>query len=224
MAKRGNGVNFLLALLLGTALALVLGLILALGAFFSILAGIGGLIAGIFLFRGSTSKDDEYIEGVTGITREMHRRVLEEGREKLGKLRAASIRIEDRDIKRRADRIADLTAKMLENIRKDPKDLRPARPFLNYYLDTAMTIIRRYTEISSHTVRSREADEVIARVDRTMAALENAFEKQLAALLENDVMDLDTELTVLEKTIRMEGFGEVLEYEKDTEKGTKAEK
>ena len=216
MTNRRTGIRFILSLLIGTALALVLGLVLTIGVFFSILAGIGGLIAGLLIFRRASSEDRRYLEGVTGITREMHTRALNEGREKLGRLRAAAIRIEDRDIKGRADRIADLTAEMLENIRKDPKDLKPARPFLNYYLDTAMNILRRYTEISSQTVRSREAEEMTARVDRALAALETAYEKQLAALLDNDIMDLDTELTVLEKTIRMEGFGDTHEPETQT--------
>lgn len=128
MAKLGNGIKFILSLVIGTALALVLVFFVTVGVFFAILAGIGGLIAGLVIFRGTSGKD-EYLPGVSGITKEMHRRALEEDREKLGKHRAASIRIED--------------------IRKDPKDLKPSRPFLTYYPDTAMTIIHRYSEITS---------------------------------------------------------------------------
>lgn len=49
------------------------------GVFFAILAGIGGLIAGLVIFRGTSGKD-EYLPGVSGIPNEMHRRALEEGR------------------------------------------------------------------------------------------------------------------------------------------------
>lgn len=207
MGNRRNGLHLLFSILIGAALALLLGLVFRIGVFFSLLAGVGGLIAGLLIFRNTGSEEDEYLPGISGITKEMHRKELEAGRIKLAKLRACSIRIEDREIKGRADKICDLTVKMLENIRKDPKDLKPARPFLNYYLDTAITIVTRYTEISVHPARSRESDELLSRVGRTLAALETAFEKQLTVLLDNDLMDLDTELTVLETTITMEGFG-----------------
>jgi hypothetical protein len=35
-----------------------------------------------------------------------------------------------------------------------------------------------------------------------------AFEKQLNKLLENDVMDLDVEITLLENMLKMEGWNE----------------
>ena len=206
--EKQSKIHILYGFLLGTAIALALGLVLRAGPFFSILGGLGGFIAGILIFKPSKSRQNDFdFTSIDGITKEVHEAALAEGKEKLSKLQASTDRIQDRSVQMKARNICLLTEKILDSIKKDPKDLKPARSFLNYYLDTAMNILRQYNDIAVQEVRSRDVEEVVKKVDRTLGTLEQAFEKQLAKLMENDVMDLDTELTVLEKTIEMEGFG-----------------
>lgn len=207
--EKRSRIHLLYAVLFGTAIGLVLGLVVGrVGPFFSIAGGIGGFIAGIFLFRRLTEKRAGFnFSSIDGITKEMHDAAVTEGRRKLSKLRASTDRIQDRSIQIKAGNICVLTEKVLDTIEKDPKDLKPARSFLHYYLDTAMNILHRYNDIAGREVRSKDVEAVLRKVDRTLETLEQAFEMQLAKLMENDVMDLDTELTVLEKTIEMEGFG-----------------
>lgn len=209
--QKGTRLHFLYGFLLGVLSALILGLLLRVGPFFSILAGIGGFIAGTLIFRSVKGKKEQFdFSHIDGITKETHESALKEGNAKLSQLRIYSDRIQDRDIQVKAKNICILTEKILDSIKKDPKDLKPARSFLHYYLDTAMNILKQYNDIAIQRIRSKDVEEVIHKVDRTLGTLEQAFEKQLARLMENDVLNLDTELTVLEKTIEMEGFGKDL--------------
>jgi 5-bromo-4-chloroindolyl phosphate hydrolysis protein len=206
--KKNSGpkIYILFALLLGIALGLAVGLIFH-RPFFAVLAGVGGFVAGLVIFKPGKPKEPKEFENIDGVSREMHEAALTEGYEKLSKLRALAVKINDRGVKEKADRICGLTGQILDTIKNDPKDLKPARSFLNYYLDTAMRILSRYNELVLHQSPSKEVEEIIERVDRTLGTLEQAFEKQQERLLENDVLDLDTELTVLERTIEMEGLG-----------------
>jgi 5-bromo-4-chloroindolyl phosphate hydrolysis protein len=206
--------HFLYGFLFGTAIALVLGLILGVGPFFSIAAGICGCIAGFIIFRPLTEKSLPFdFASIDGISKEMYETAIAEGSRKLSKLRASADRIQDRTVQVKAKNICALTEKILDDIKKDPKDVKPARSFLNYYLDTAMNILKQYNELAVQKVSSEEVKEVIKKVDRTLGTLEQAFEKQLEKLMENDVLALNTELTVLERTIEMEGFGKDLKKE-----------
>jgi len=68
--------------------------------------------------------------------------------------------------------------------------------------------VDRYVSLSSKNVSSEEMQALLTRAEDSLDTIKSAYDKQLEQLLENDVMDLDTELEVLERTIRMEGLGE----------------
>jgi len=71
-------------------------------------------------------------------------------------------------------------------------------------------------------VSSDDIDEVIVKVENLFATLETAFEKQLAKLLDDNILDLDTEITLLEKTIQLDGIFDASEVKKIRKKKTTA--
>lgn len=133
---------------------------------------------------------------------------LAKGAQKLADLKRASERISDQRVRGKAYAVCDSVARILSDIREDPKDLRPARKFLDYYLDATIKVVDRYASLSSKSVQSEDLSTSLTKVEESLDTIKSAYDKQLAQLLENDVMDLDTELEVLERTIRMEGLGE----------------
>ena len=50
------------------------------------------------------------------------------------------------------------------------------------------------------------AEDSFQKTENLLDTIEVAYQKQLEKLFEDDVMDLDTELKVLAKTIKSEGF------------------
>ena len=46
--------------------------------------------------------------------------------------------------------------------------------------------------------------ETLARAETSLDAIQRAFDKQLAGLLEHEVIDLDSEVALLEKTVQMD--------------------
>lgn len=211
--KKQNGspskIHFLFGLIIGTGTAVVLAAVGLLSIPLALLTGFGGFIAGSLVFRPITGKKKELPDysRIDGVTHEIHEQALREGRLKLSKLRAYTDRIQDRSIQIKARNIGLLTEKILDTIEKDPKDLKPSRSFLNYYLDAVLKILNQYNEMSTQKIGSKDVEQLIVKVDGTLTALEQACEKHLKRLMENDLLDLDTELTVLQRTIEMEGFG-----------------
>lgn len=173
-----------------------------------LLAGAGAFAAGLLMFGGRSSSKSMTVELPQGVTQEALDQALTEGRHKLNLLKGYAYKISDIKVRKEADDICDITEKILKDIRQDPKDLRPARQFLNYYLDATVKILRRYVDISSRGLSGGEIDATLKRVEDSLSTIHKAFQKQLAKLMEDDVMDLDTELEVLDRTIRMEGLGD----------------
>lgn len=193
--------------ILGGATFVVLDVLFGVPFFWSLVAALGAFIAGSLIFQVPDRSKKRTFE-LYGISQEELEKALREGGRKLADLKKVVYAIQDTDVRRKGEQIVEITDKILVDIKNDPKDLRQARQFLNYYLDTTLKVVRRYVELSRHSVLGAEAKETLAKVEATLETVRKAFEKQLAKLMEDDVMDLDTEIEVLERTIKMEGLGE----------------
>jgi len=166
-------------------------------------AGAGaGFIAGLLILKPSNK--EEISLSMSGISPEMIAEAVRDGRARIASLRDVGQRVTNPLVQFKVKQIADVADKIVDDIRKDPGDLRAARPFLNYYLDSTVKILERYAELSSKKVLDREVQLSLKRVEALLDSIRLAFHKQLARLLEHDVLDLDTEMSVLEKTIRLE--------------------
>jgi 5-bromo-4-chloroindolyl phosphate hydrolysis protein len=141
------------------------------------------------------------------VTRETIATALREGAQKIGELEALSARIADLSIRRKFDAIVSAARSIIDDLKKNPKDIRAARQFLNYYLDATIRIVTRYADLSEKKLASTEIQESLRKAEAMLEMIKGAFEKQHVRLLEDDVMDLDAEMSLLRQTIQMEGLG-----------------
>ena len=143
----------------------------------------------------------------SGITHQELTQALTDGARKLTQLKRATDRVRDDRVRAKANAVCDAVARIITDVREDPKDLRGARKFLNYYLDAAINVVKRYVDLRKRGASTAEAQAALSRAESSLETIRAAYERQLQHLLENDLMDLDTELEVLERTIKLEGLG-----------------
>ncbi len=97
---------------------------------------------------------------------------------------------------------------IVADFKQDPRDIKLARNFFNYYLDATIRILKSYRDIVKYDHLDQKSKETLLKVEKMIEQIGIAFEKQLNKLLENDVMDLDVEITLLENMLKMEGWNE----------------
>ncbi|HTX72848.1 MAG TPA: 5-bromo-4-chloroindolyl phosphate hydrolysis family protein [Rectinemataceae bacterium] len=188
----------------GALLFLLFYLVLDSGLLLSLACAAGGVLAGLLLF-GSGRRLSVKLDGVDeGDLRE----AISAGESKLAELKTAARSIHDKTVAAKVEAIASVVARVLGQIRREPKNLRNARQFLGYYLDATIKIVGRYVYLSSQNLKDGEIQTSLRRVEDMLETIRSAFEKQLARLMADDVLDLDTELGLLESTIKMEGLGD----------------
>lgn len=199
MAKttRADG---LLAGLLGAGLFLVFYLVLNTELVVSLAVGAASWGAGFLLF---TRKETAVAAQESEV-----RQALNEGRKKLAEIRRFETIVIKPAVVAQVGQIATVVEKVLEEIEADPKELKQARQFLAYYLDATIKILNLYVGLGSQNLADEKIQGSLTRVEGLLTTLRDAFENQLKRLLSNDVMDLDTEISLLEQTIRMEGLEE----------------
>ena len=126
---------------------------------------------------------------------------VKDGKAKLGTMLRLQSQLEDGIPKKKLGDLCVVTKKILAELERDPEDLQRAKQFLNYYLPTTITIIEKYQKLTASGAREDTIRDSMKKINETLFSLHAAFEKQLAMLLSNDMMDLDTELQLLKANI-----------------------
>ncbi len=192
----------------GGLLFILFWAVLNLGLPLGLLSGVGGFIA-FFLIGKGLEKEDK----VAGVNSNRAREVIMQARSKRDQIQLLAQALAKGDVRSCLERLAVLTDKIVEDVKKDPKDASAAGKFLDYYGDTVIKIATLHRDLSSHGLSSSTIAESQQRVQGHLHTLIKAFEVQLVKLQEDNLLDLDTELKVLERTMAMEGLGEMIEQE-----------
>ncbi len=120
----------------------------------------------------------------------------------LRQIDSANQRIENREFNRRIERILKIAHNILNEIARDPADLRRARKFLKIYLEGTRKVTEGYA--SAHPYAGSSSLEGNFR--QLLGTIENAFAQQHKKLLENDLFDLDVQIEVLQTRLKQEGL------------------
>jgi 5-bromo-4-chloroindolyl phosphate hydrolysis protein len=172
--------------------------------FLAIFLALGGFSAGLFLTQPSKTMKIE----VQGFTQEMLDEELIKRQEQVQQIKFLIQKIKNPEVQRQALKIKTTLEQILDEIRKDPKDLKTARSFLNYYPEAVIKILDRYTDLQSRNINDPSIQNSLSKAEDLLGTITRAFEKQLTQLLQNDVRVLDTELELLRRTIQSKGLGD----------------
>ncbi len=191
----------------GIAAGLVMLGLFFLFQFSFLITGILSIVTffGIYVILFALRPKEQFtINPGSGITAEMVQTTLRESEEKIRELEKLAKQIPNENIRGKIFHIIVIVKKIYENIRKDPEKMKIARQFLSYYFDTSISIVNKYSQLSLQDVHSPEISKALLKAEDMLNSIDIAFDKQLAKLLSNDVMDLDVEIETLEKTFKAE--------------------
>ena len=121
-------------------------------------------------------------------------------------LKDLEAKITNKVVTQKIEGIIEVVEKIFDDLKKDPKDVKTARQFLIYYLDATINILERYHSICSTNISSIEIKKSLDNVESLLDTIKDGFEKQLIKLLNDDILDLDTEIKLLDQTMKSEGL------------------
>ncbi len=132
--------------------------------------------------------------------------VIDSATERVDEIMATAQEITRPEVRDRVARLCVTAEKILDELRKEPRQLDLARAFLTYYLEAAHRIVRGYVGLATRDVKSADVAVTLERAESSLDAIQTAFDKQLEGLLQHEVIDLDSEVALLEKTVQMDGL------------------
>jgi hypothetical protein len=180
--------------------------LLALGTFWAwaALAAAAGYGLTLLVIPGPPRHDASQLP--PGITEETVQQTIGDAEASLARVRRVSRLVSDPSVRQKALQACDTAVKIIAELRRNPKNIQSARQFLGYYLEATGRIVTQYVEISARHVSGESVQSTLARVEPALETIDDAFQRQLEGLLNDDVLDLDVEISVLTKTAKMDGL------------------
>lgn len=133
-------------------------------------------------------------------------KMLKDGRMAIAEMKRLDDNIADTGISADIVRLEQVSEKIFEEVKRDPKKLPKIRRFMDYYLPTTLKLLNSYDRMSATGVSGENIDTTLAKVEGMMRTIVAAFEKQLDSLYGADALDISTDITVLETMMAQEGL------------------
>ena len=91
---------------------------------------------------------------------------------------------------------------------ENPEKITEARRFIDYYQETASSLLEKYVRLQESGLGSKDAVRLKSQTRQALLTLNRAFEGQFEKLMRNELMDMEADLRLLKQTMKMEGYEE----------------
>ncbi len=164
------------------------------------------LLLGLFCLRMRKKKKAPSAQALPAAPLSAAEETLLTGRQMLEALRLECALLEDPEITRKAIAIADTCDQILLTAEEKPEKLRPLRNFLSGYLPTTVKMLHSYHTMTERGVSEENTDALRTTVLRSLDMMETASQRQLDSLYQDVMLDVSTDLSVLEQTLKRDGL------------------
>lgn len=113
-------------------------------------------------------------------------------------------KISNQIIKGEAEKLNQTAGTIIFYLEQHPDKIKLARQFIDYYQDTAASILKRYVELEDTKLNTADVMKLKEDTLKSLQTLNVAFDQQFQKLLRNEMMDMDAQMRLLEQTVKME--------------------
>lgn len=195
-----NILSNLYSALIGGGVFVVTNFVLQIGLIPAAICAAAGYAAAIFLVF--PTKPEEKARELAEVVRD----VLKEGERQLKLLRALAYKVPNKAMRLKIEEMGNIGGKIFETVQKKPQNVRAVQQFSAYYLETTINILTKYIDLSGNKSYSPQIQATVQKVEATLDNVQRAFEKELASLVRDEMLDLDTDMAILKETLELEGL------------------
>lgn len=129
-----------------------------------------------------------------------------EGIEYLHKIRLINDALPEEEISNKLDKLESICRKIFDFVEKNPQKLPQIRKFMCYYLPTTLKLVEAYEQLERHQISTASIEDSKKEIHSTIDNINIAFENLFDKLLQNDLMDISADISVLETMLAQEGL------------------
>ena len=132
--------------------------------------------------------------------------ILSEGESYVKKIRILNDEILGEDISNQLDKMEVIIASIFEIVKRKPEKRTELRKLMQYYLPMTIKVVTSYRDFENETVPSEQIEEGKKDIKETLDKVIGAFVALREKLFQEDVLDVSTDLDVLEAMMSQEGL------------------
>lgn len=131
---------------------------------------------------------------------------IRQGREMIEQIRQANDRIEGEEISNKMFRLEQIVDKIFSQVEDHPEKLPDIRRLMNYYLPTTLKLLNSYEEFDNQPIQGENIKTAKEQIEKTLDTINLAFENLLDQLFTDEVLDVSSDISVLETMLKQEGL------------------
>jgi 5-bromo-4-chloroindolyl phosphate hydrolysis protein len=131
---------------------------------------------------------------------------LQKAQQDLDALAALNARIPDVQLSAAISRMEKAGHAILAQVAKEPAKAKSIRKFVTYYLPTSIKILTTYADLSASGAQGQNAQSLLREVQQNADTIAQAFESQLDALFAGEVLDVSSDIAVLDSMAKGDGL------------------
>lgn len=131
---------------------------------------------------------------------------LESAKRELDALRGVKTQLTSPDLMKQTDRMIRAGEAIFREIAQKPEKAPMIRRFAEYYLPQVSKIFVSYGKMKKLGTAGENTSELVRSVETNAEMMAQAFEKQLDSLYLDEMLDITTDITVLEHMMKGDGL------------------
>ena len=132
--------------------------------------------------------------------------LIEKGQELLFQIRRENALIPDPALSEQMEKMDQVTMKIFQTVAEKPQTAPQIRRAMDYYLPTALKMLQGFRKMEERGVNGENALSARQQIRSGMDIIISAFEKLLNNLYQNEILDISTDIDVLEAMLMQDGL------------------
>ena len=114
--------------------------------------------------------------------------------------------IQSPEVRERINELMRISDKIIQDAVDDPSDVPEIRKFLDYYLPTTIKLLNAYDRMSGQGIEGENLSRSMNSIEEMLDTAVDAFKKQLDSLFEDQALDIETDISVMNRMLEREGL------------------
>lgn len=129
-----------------------------------------------------------------------------EALEQLEQVRASTYSINNKKVFKKSTEIIQVSREILNRVTKKPELIPQVRRFFNHHLPTTVKLVDDYIEMENQSTKGENILGSMKKIEHALEMLDDALKKQLDSLFSHSMLDLESDVDVLENILKKDGL------------------
>lgn len=154
------------------------------------------------------NEEKENVEESTNTEKNELSSVIEIGEKYISEIESVNYALRGNNICTKLNEMITIIGNIFDNIKKNPDNLPLVKKFLNHYLPITLKLVKAYRDLNDQPIEGENIRKAKNEIEKSIDLINTAFKNLLDDLFEDVVLDVSSDISVLETLFNQEGLTE----------------